>query len=464
MIKKYFSVLILLSSFSIFGQIQVLHLSEDVGGGEYKFNENNLSCVTPDLRQKIDSVIHVNTQKYRAVSGIAVPMNTFFEWPIRKAVNNPYFGVWAISNYVDHDASYPNQVLDYNCGTRTYDSASGYNHQGTDIFLWPFSWDQFYNSQVEIIAAAPGTIIFKQDGNFDQSCSFNNNSWNAIYVQHGDGSIAMYGHMKENTLTTKNVGDYVQTGEFLGVVGSSGNSTGPHLHFEVFDSSNNLIDPFVGSCNNFNNTSWWVAQKTYHEPNINAVMIHDAPPVFNPCPQPADINERIIFEFGEFFYMATYFRDQVAGTSASFVLKDTNGNVINTWTRVFQNTYVASYWYYTFGIQSATVDVLDLVFEAHYNGITKSTAFQVVKNLGVHSVSKSKMKVYPNPFRETISISNDGLISSVSIYDLNGKLITVKKPHTTDLNIQTIDFAQGIYFVKITDETGKSILKKMIKN
>jgi murein DD-endopeptidase MepM/ murein hydrolase activator NlpD len=105
------------------------------------------------------------------------------------------------------------------------------------------------SNDVEIVSAAAGTILYKSDGNFDRSCTFNNNNWNAVYVQHSDGSVAWYGHMKAGTLTTKNVGASVAQGEYLGVVGSSGNSTGPHLHFEVYDSGNNLIDPYAGTCN-----------------------------------------------------------------------------------------------------------------------------------------------------------------------------------------------------------------------
>ena len=57
-------------------------------------------------------------------------------------------------------------LLDYNCGTKTYDMPTGYNHRGTDISLWPFSWNQFYAEQAEVVAAATGEIVLKQDGNY----------------------------------------------------------------------------------------------------------------------------------------------------------------------------------------------------------------------------------------------------------------------------------------------------------
>ena len=105
-----------------------------------------------------------------------------FIWPVKQADGFAYSDVWAISNYVDHNSNYPDLLTDYNCGTRTYDTNSGYNHQGIDIFTWPFSWKMVDDNQAEIIAAEGGLIIGKIDGNFDRSCELNNNQWNAIYL------------------------------------------------------------------------------------------------------------------------------------------------------------------------------------------------------------------------------------------------------------------------------------------
>src|SRR5215510_13083944 len=102
------------------------------------------------------------------------------------------------------------------------------------------------HDQVAAVAAADGIILAKDDGNYDRSCSLTGAAWNAVYVQHADGSVAWYGHLKNGSLTTKAPGALVVQGEFLGIVGSSGNSTGPHLHFEVYDAANHLIDPWGG--------------------------------------------------------------------------------------------------------------------------------------------------------------------------------------------------------------------------
>ncbi|MEU7169305.1 M23 family metallopeptidase [Streptomyces morookaense] len=53
---------------------------------------------------------------------------------------------------------------------------------------------------------------------------------NAIVVKHGDGTYSQYAHLSTVTVT---VGQTVGTGQEIGLSGSTGNSTGPHLHFEI---------------------------------------------------------------------------------------------------------------------------------------------------------------------------------------------------------------------------------------
>jgi murein DD-endopeptidase MepM/ murein hydrolase activator NlpD len=53
---------------------------------------------------------------------------------------------------------------------------------------------------------------------------------NAIVVDHGNGLATLYGHLSRFAVRR---GAHVDVGQIVGAVGNTGNSTGPHLHFEV---------------------------------------------------------------------------------------------------------------------------------------------------------------------------------------------------------------------------------------
>lgn len=304
-----------------------------------------------------------------------------FAWPVRQAAGYNDPGFYGISNFVDHNAGYPNLISDYNCGNRSYDLSSGYNHKGVDIFTFPFSWNKMANNAVEVIAAASGTIIYKSDGNADNNCSFCVSScdWNAVYVQHTDGSVAFYGHLKNGSLTSKTVGQTVSSGEFLGVVGSSGNSTGPHLHFEVYSNNSftQLIDPYAGACNSLNgNTSWWAAQPDYYQPRINKLMTHSVPPVPFGCPADEQVNANTIFGPSSTVKTAVYLSDQQPGTTLYMRLYQPGNVLYASWSFNLTSYYSSSYWYWNWTLP-ANPTMGDWRFETTYNTQTISHSFTV---------------------------------------------------------------------------------------
>ncbi|HPN69272.1 MAG TPA: M23 family metallopeptidase [Saprospiraceae bacterium] len=229
-------------------------------------------------------------------------MPPLLQWPLRQSdkYNDP--GYYAISNYVDLDPT-PVNVLDYNGLNQTYDG-----HNGIDIRVWPYWWKKMDDSHVEVVAAADGIIIFKQDGFNDQSCAFNGNSWNAVFLLHADGSITWYGHLKQNSTTVKDSGDVVTVGEYLGVVGSSGNSTNPHLHLECYDDLGNRIEPFAGTSNPTITNSWWANQLPYYDTGVNKIATHFAAPVTPPCPGIESPNEKDYFNPGDSIFFTASIR------------------------------------------------------------------------------------------------------------------------------------------------------------
>ena len=348
------------------------------GFGEYP-TATTTPCLTDDERAEIQDGLATSIRRLGSAGLLEAtsPQAVSFGWPVRAAAGLTDPGVSGISNFVDHDPAYPDHVQDYQCGTRTYDSSSGSNHKGTDIFNWPFAWYKMDHDQVEIVAAAAGTIVMKSDGNYDRNCSQGGGTWNAVYVRHADGSVAWYGHMKSGSLTSRSVGDHIQKGDYLGVVGSSGSSTGPHLHFEVYDSANQLIDPWAGPCNSSTIISWWDSQRPYYDSAVNALLTHRAAPVFPACPQQETPNDETYFMPGQTVYFAAYYRDQRSGQPSDYAIYDVANHLVTSWNHSSPAPfYAASYWYWSLALPTNRPRGW-WRFQVTYQGVTTTRPFFV---------------------------------------------------------------------------------------
>jgi murein DD-endopeptidase MepM/ murein hydrolase activator NlpD len=374
--RNYFFLLFSFVQLSINSNSQVSQLMNE-GGGEFvqSFMDDLHPSQRNDIQKRLDqSIKNLNLQNNQSL----VPPS--FIWPMKLANGITDPGFYEIGNYIDHNPAVPNLIQDYNCGTRSYDLSNGYNHPGTDIGIWPFAFYKMDNNQVEIIAAAAGTIIEKDDGNFDKNCNFNNPNWNAVYLQHADGTITWYGHMKNGSLTTKLVGQTVAQGEYLGIVGSSGSSTGVHLHFEVHSSTGAVIDPWNGPCNS--SPSMWASQEPYRKSTLNKIMTGSAPADFPACPATESPNEKLFFCSGNLVYASAFYRDQQPGQTLTHKLIQPNGVANQTWSQSFTDTYNSSWWWYsrflpnpaTAGTWKYQITYLSQIYEAAFTVSTVASA------------------------------------------------------------------------------------------
>lgn len=80
----------------------------------------------------------------------------------------------------------------------------------------------------QVLASASGTVLLARNG-------WNGAYGNMIIIQHPNGTKTLYAHLSKIATTT---GAKVSQGQVIGNVGSTGRSTGPHLHFEVFNAKN----------------------------------------------------------------------------------------------------------------------------------------------------------------------------------------------------------------------------------
>lgn len=271
----------------------------------------------------------------RANELVQTPVNDL-QWPLRPVPGFDQFDYHGTKYFVDHDPRYPGFVQDYTCGTRTYDLASGYNHAGTDYYLWPFAWLMMDQGVVQVVAAAPGTIIEKDDGNFDRQCAFDGvSAANIVYVRQDDGLTAVYMHLRRGSLTALPVGARVAAGDYLGLVGSSGQSTGPHLHFELRDANGAVVDPRHGQCNAAPDR--WAVFQPYEDPHIDTLSTHSAEPdqvacgVVNGADVDDDPHYKNTFAPGETLWVFASYRDQRNGEVTNFSILRPDGSVFAQW-------------------------------------------------------------------------------------------------------------------------------------
>jgi hypothetical protein len=78
---------------------------------------------------------------------------------------------------------------------------------------------------------------------------------------------------------------------------------------------------------------------------------------------------------------------------------------------------------------------------------------------------KNGISIYPNPVENILNIQSNSKIESVSIFTLDGRKVYDKNHYqSTDISVNLSNLKHGFYIVTITDETKKTISKKIIKN
>jgi murein DD-endopeptidase MepM/ murein hydrolase activator NlpD len=184
----------------------------------------------------------------------------------------------------------------FDCGAPGYAS-----HQGTDISI---SWAQM-DAGTDVYAAEAGTVLWVFDGKYDRcpdavepdcqepsvplgpdvesgyvvctgasdaycegtgyttGCAWCFAGANVVVIRHPTHPTVFatrYDHLRNSSITVE-PGQEVAKGEVIAQAGSAGNSTGPHLHFEVWSGGfYQLADPWAGPCGPNEGPSLWESQ------------------------------------------------------------------------------------------------------------------------------------------------------------------------------------------------------------
>ncbi|MER6995488.1 LysM peptidoglycan-binding domain-containing M23 family metallopeptidase [Streptomyces sp. NPDC000410] len=90
-------------------------------------------------------------------------------------------------------------------------------------------WSSGYHTGADF-AAATGTSVKAVGAGTVVSAGWSGSYGNEVVIQHADGTYSQYAHLSQLSVSS---GQSVRGGEQIGLSGSTGNSSGPHLHFEV---------------------------------------------------------------------------------------------------------------------------------------------------------------------------------------------------------------------------------------
>ncbi|WP_052087917.1 M23 family metallopeptidase [Paenibacillus wynnii] len=146
--------------------------------------------------------------------------------------NLPFGGEWLV--YWGGKSRFVNYHYEYEQIRYAYDflkEKNGYTYEGN-----PKLNDSYFAFNEEIYAPAEGVVVEAIDGILDNEPVGKMNeeqpAGNMVLIQHTNGEYSTIAHLKKGSVKVK-TGDTVTTGQLIGLCGNSGNSSEPHIHFQV---------------------------------------------------------------------------------------------------------------------------------------------------------------------------------------------------------------------------------------
>lgn len=184
-----------------------------------------------------------------------------------------------VQRYVDVEPG--PEAMDFACG-----AATGHNHRGTDIAVPHL---KAMRAGTTVVAAAAGVVRGTRDGMADQIITSETleslqgrDCGNGVAIDHGDGWVTQYCHMAKGSVTVTE-GQRVDAGTPLGLIGLSGATEFPHLHFSLRREGHEIdpFDPDEASCADPNPRQLWSDPIAYQPGGVKQIGFSAGIPTYD---------------------------------------------------------------------------------------------------------------------------------------------------------------------------------------
>lgn len=209
--------------------------------------ENNLKSVDAIKVNQILKILPVTGVRhivkrgetiYSLAKSHQVDAQNIIDYPFNVFANDETFALSAGQELIIPDGVKPKEIIIDTTRylARTVAPIPGVVGEGN--FMWPTAGyisqkHAWYHQAVDIANKSNPNIVASQGGTVITAGWNGGGYGNYVIIDHGNGYKTLYAHMLNNSMVVK-AGDKVTQGQKLGVMGSTGRSTGTHLHFEVF--------------------------------------------------------------------------------------------------------------------------------------------------------------------------------------------------------------------------------------
>jgi len=207
--------------------------------------ENNLASLGSIKPGQVLRILPVSGVRHKVVRGetiysIAKKYNTnpqgMVDFPFNNYTDNETFALAAGQELIVPDGEKPSEVRWSPVTNLARSTPNAGVVSAAGSFVWPiggritqrFTW---YHRGMDI-ATALGTPVLAADAGRVTVAGWPDNGGygNRVEINHGNGYVTLYAHLSKVSVV---VGQTVNRGDVIGLEGSTGRSTGPHLHFEV---------------------------------------------------------------------------------------------------------------------------------------------------------------------------------------------------------------------------------------